>query len=435
MQPAGLLFWVCIVLFNLTGLTNSTIGNELDLVGLTLIQNGLQVLAAYIGVLVGALFLKGGWRTLTRRQLVSMIPIVILDVVGNVIYWWGMYLIGSGLTTVIYTSIVAFSAGFQYLLFGKRLSWSKLVAAVGVIGFIALCSVDEVQNTAVGSKGAMILGILLSAAAAVGYGFEFVLENYLIERYERENAIAGTASVDLSDGDSGGPRETGTDADVLAWEPGLDAVAEQGPHSGVEADRPMTRNKFIDAMFLPISDQHLCIGMAMGIVPTLLYVLCYTVPFRQKVIYDPVHNASAKGHDNWSYVWGLYAGFCLSNGLHNISLYFCVGAGHIAAITASVNKGLQAAMVFVASSVLFCNVQPSQCMTTKKIIGVTGVFLSVLLYALGDIIFKQKQYDPASDGLMVNKSWEYSTAVANDPDAKTGAEGTRSGRVTSQSWG
>eukprot|EP00467_Chlorarachnion_reptans_P015676 CAMPEP_0114496572 /NCGR_PEP_ID=MMETSP0109-20121206/5844_1 /TAXON_ID=29199 /ORGANISM="Chlorarachnion reptans, Strain CCCM449" /LENGTH=388 /DNA_ID=CAMNT_0001673859 /DNA_START=134 /DNA_END=1297 /DNA_ORIENTATION=- len=361
-------FWIGLFFFDATGLSNSLLANELDLLGASDPLNGLQVLALYVGQFIGSLGSIHAWRTLKWKTVRKILPLVFLDVVSNIAYWTALLKAGSGITTVVYTSIVVFSAIFQYVLFGKTLTVSQLVGIAGVTGFVGLAAASQVQNNK-SSAGQMLLGVILAAAAAAGFALDFVIANYLLDL-----------------GGSGRNSETVDENSVIVVNlDGKDGEAKSSPLVQTAGERYSLNSQGDDDR---LTETQLQVIMSLGIVPSLIYVLCYTVPFREELIIQPVNNSEHAKAYSWGYLWMIYVFFIMSNGIHQTGYFHIVGEGPIAAVTTSVNKGLQSAMVFLGSAFVYCKIQHSQCLTVEKVVGAIGVSLSVVWYAVGDMVTK-----------------------------------------------
>jgi len=359
-------FWVAVFFFNITGLSNSLLANELDLLGVADPYNGLQVLALYIGQFTASLVFIQEWKALTPQHLKRAGPIVLLDIVSNIAYWTALLIIGSGLTTVVYSSIVVFSALFQLLIFGKRTTYMQLIGIIGVIVFVGIASLGQVQDNA-GSASSMVFGILLAVGAAAGFAMDFVWCNYLLEL----PLDAGSDYLRINDS---------KESPSLGYDHKLDdgGMCASPDAEGGGTGAPRARKLFSEPQVQAVT--------SLGIVPSLMYVLAYTVPYRMKLVLNPVHESEYPGSDSWSYVWIIYGLFVLSNGLHQTGLYHSVGEGPTSAVTAGINKGLQAALTFVGSAIVYCHVQHAQCFSVYKGIGCAGVCLSVFWYGAGDYV-------------------------------------------------
>mmetsp|Transcript_19997 Transcript_19997/g.32529 ORF Transcript_19997/g.32529 Transcript_19997/m.32529 type:complete len:401 (-) Transcript_19997:257-1459(-) len=383
----SLKFWVALFFFDITGLSNSLLANELDLLGVAKPTNGLQVMALYVGQFLGSLLFYQGWLTLRWYHIRKVAPLVVLDVVSNIAYWTALLKAGSGITTVVYTTIVVFSALFQFLLFGKRLTYSKMVGIAGIIGFVSLASVDQVQSNSE-DAGSMLLGVILAAAAAAGFGLDFVIANYLLEVYSPERLL-NQSGVHVGSDDTSDPhllkrRAAGSinGKDIGVDESDLEVkMLADGDYDECDSGQ--------DRRIEVITEAQLQVVMSLGIIPSVLYFLCFTIPFRQEQIIQPSNHVDYPNGGNWRYIWMIYVFFIMSNGTHQTGYFYTVGEGPIAAVTVSVNKGLQSAIVFLGSDFVYCKVQHSQCLTTLKIIGMIGVVLSVIWYAVGDLVIKR----------------------------------------------
>ncbi|GAB5358269.1 hypothetical protein AAMO2058_000443300 [Amorphochlora amoebiformis] len=384
-------FIIAMFLFTITGLSNSLSANELDLLGSCKSPlGGLQVLGLYIGQFMASFAFPGAWTTLTFRQVYKMAPLVALDVISNTAYWTSIISIGSGLTTVVYSTIVVFSAIFQFCIFGKRLTISQLISVFGIIAFVSLASVDEVRNNS--GPFDLILGIALAAASAAGLGFEFVISNRLLQGNNTDWSSGADGILVHEQMDENGGR-------ILHVDDSTDDEKTSTTSPSSADYTPMVSNQTsVSEAFL--TEPQLQAILSLGLIPSLIYVLVYTVPHRHELIIQPLHNAPYKSGASWAYVWGMYVIFVLSNGIHQSSLYHVLGEGPISAVTTGVSKGLQAVLVFMGSAFIYCHVQESQCLTSYKLVGVAGVVFFVIWYSIGD--------------QCVNRYWDSRVALEKD---------------------
>ena len=86
----------------------------------------------------------------------------------------------------------------------------------------------------------------------------------------------------------------------------------------------------------------------------------YTLPRADDLVLEPI--ASHGGHV--AAILTAYAVLTTASLVHAVTFYHLVG--RLGCVTAGVMKGCQAVAVFVASHLLFCSVQDSQCFSTAK---------------------------------------------------------------------
>jgi len=80
------------------------------------------------------------------------------------------------------------------------------------------------------------------------------------------------------------------------------------------------------------------------------------------------------------YCVGLYIVYLAVGGVHQLAFYYSCSLGPTGAVTAAVNKCVQTALLFFLSHFLYCGVTRSQCLSTMKIVGTTGVCIGVVMY-------------------------------------------------------
>jgi len=356
-DTVGFWFWMAVTGFNVSGLINCLIANEIDIKGAGGALTGFQPSIQFISqTTVSGLVLLCRQTKFTMKYI--WLPykywyILGLELFGNVFYWLGIGAVGSGLSVVLYSSVVVFTGIFSKLLFNKSISWVRWCSII--------CIWTSIGLSAIGRVGAIesfnqIIGIFAGILAAVFLGASWVLiEHHLL--------------VQIS------PLETA----FIMWPLGL-------------------------------------IGITwMTVVDGLLW---------RKIITNPIQSADP----NYSIIIIvlLFAIFFASNTMHQVSFFFTMNGGRAAAVGAAVSKSLQAVLVFVSSDLYFCptyswnahrsDTQMEQCITSWKLVGLTGTVIGVLIYSFDGLLWRRSEQKPVSPlyKRLIDTEVDASTSLINN---------------------
>jgi len=117
-----------------------------------------------------------------------------------------MGFIGSGLTTVLYSSIIVYTGLFSWLFFGKNVSSIRWVSIVGIWASLGLSVAGQVESI---NDSGQVIGIICVLVSAFLLGLEFVLiENLVITKVSPlesaiffwPNALLGLIWICIFDG-------------------------------------------------------------------------------------------------------------------------------------------------------------------------------------------------------------------------------------------
>jgi len=325
---AGFRFWMAVTAFNISGIINCILANELDLRGAGEPVTGFQPAMQFISQTTVSGLLLLCQRTKFSMKFIKL-PwkywyILCLSMSGNTLYWLGLDAVGSGLSVVIYSSIVVFTGIFSKLFFGKSISWVRWCSILLIWASIGLSAVGNVRSIEGFNQIFGIVAVLL-AAAFLGACWVLVEHHILVQLSPLETAF-------------------------FLW---------------------------------PLAVIAICwVSVVDGI-------------FWHTIVTNPIRNADP----NYSVIFIVlvFALFFASNTMHQLSFFFQMNGGTTAAVGAAVSKSLQAVLVFVSSDLYFCpthswndhrsDTQMEQCITTWKVVGLTGTVIGVLIYSFDGLLW------------------------------------------------
>jgi len=171
------MFWISNAGFCLTGIAATLIVQWLDYHGLSKATTGLSILPMFVGQAGCAviLFRDPGGR---RRYHPMFFPLAFLNLVGETLCQVCIIQAGSGLYTVLYSSVTVFTALIKWKLLHVSLKWLQwLSIAVIVIGLSVSAADDSSSGNNVTDK---VVGIASGIIAAMFYGGYYVLSDAIV---------------------------------------------------------------------------------------------------------------------------------------------------------------------------------------------------------------------------------------------------------------
>lgn len=125
------------------------------------------------------------------------------------------------------------------------------------------------------------------------------------------------------------------------------------------------------------SPRSLCVRVGTSCIGILsVYMVLYTIPRWNELVSD---NIKARGGNLhvifFSFVW-----LVISQLAHALTYFMLLGS--VGAISTGILQSLRAILVFAFSSLLFCEVQESQCYTLKRGLATLVVVAGVIYYSL-----------------------------------------------------
>jgi len=343
-STVGAAFWLSCFMFNFSGLTNNYFANELDVKGIGNPMTGFQTASIYLSETLVAIMIMLCQGTRLKKKHISL-PLkywylLVLDLVGQILYWSGLAFIGSGLTTLLYSSIVIWTGIFSRIFFNKSISDVRWACIFWLWASVGLSVAGQLKSF---GGAHQVIGILAILISAMLFGLIFVLVDNIV-------------TMKLS------PVE-------------------------------------IAFLFWP------------NLVICMLWVGIFDGMNYQRYVIDSVKR---RDPDYSSFaIITLLVLFFLSNASHQISMFYQLNGGKIAAVTTGVNKILQAALVFISSDLIYCPkhhwnkhreyVQLEQCIDTYKLIGFIGALIGVLVYSFDGIMWAHEPDDDLFDNENVSK--------------------------------
>ena len=103
-------------------------------------------------------------------------------------------------------------------------------------------------------------------------------------------------------------------------------------------------------------------GSLINIVGFGIWQLAYTLPRWHELVLEPI--AHAPSPLPGAGVAALYAAYALLVGVHTLAFWELMGT--IGTVPAALSKGAMQAGVFLLAHLLFCHVDPTQCLTASK---------------------------------------------------------------------
>jgi drug/metabolite transporter (DMT)-like permease len=287
---------------------------------------------------------------------------MLIDITSAVCYYMGIEFIGSGMSTVLYSFIVVWTALIKRVFFGTKVSVGRWIAIFAMPVFISLSAVEQVSD----NKHSMFrqgTGCILILISSLGYAWTFCLNNNLLDRSKYEESV----------------RES--------------LLQQQIVQIGDE-DEDKDKNRDYSVHPTPT---HVATMMSMSGLFVLLYICIFVAPnWSEYMFHDDTNTDEPSSNTNGGWHYGsteytvlFYAVFVISVGAHQQSVYHCLCHGASSAVTAGVSKSLQAAGTFLLSALIFCHSEHDQCLNTWKIIGMIGIVFFVLWYSLIDVVISQ----------------------------------------------
>lgn len=315
------------VVFALSGASINLLQQQLFYAGAGNAQSLVLIVPTFVGCLLGGLASRAaraelsGHNTSTKSlssssslvlRMKQLAWMSIFDVASQVLRSTSQNLCGSGMFTVIYAILPAFNGVLSYIFMGRILN-KRQWAAIGVVVCGLALSAESEEDSLKGDKK-------WSVALGIGLG------------------LMGTLS---------------SSASYLSAE-----FVFKSPDAPKEGTTVTAVNGINDLLI------------------AMPWILFYSVPNRQSLIYDPV--AAAGVSPLW--IWTYWLALVVSNAAHLNSCYALLQITE--SVTLTMLQGLRAVMVFAVSGLLFCSPNsPEQCLTWQKILCMVQVMFGVGLYA------------------------------------------------------
>ena len=345
----GGLFWN--VVFCVTGVGGVLIAQTLDYNGFGEARSGATSGAMFVGLLIcGTPHLFTKPRPGELRWHWSFAMIAVLNILGELAGQICIASVGSGVYIVVYSSLTVFIVAIRWAFLGMRPSGLVLLSIVVITGGLSLTVVDSVGSIpAADSTLGFVSGFLSPAIYAVYYVLcEWVFARGgrcpgRCRRCRRTFACCG-AGCGEGDGD--------------------------GSSRNTEVSGGQAAPSFVSPTSLGAFEGYFC---------TMFFIVPYAIFYDSwhwtALVTEPMDAAGAEP----TYVGAVFLALVLMNGVHILALLYLFK--HTNAIVAGVNKAVQAALIFAASSLFYCGADATQCLTPYKGASIAVVILGVLFYA------------------------------------------------------
>ena len=323
----------------------------------------------------------------SRPMLMKASSIAFFDIFAQSMVYAGNNLAGPTIFSIIYSSVTIWAALYSKLLLNRSLSNKQWCGVSLVVLGLSLTALD---SSTLGKN--VFLGAVLIVVGTSGHGLTYVFsEKIMTTKGGGRNDESTTMAPFSSTMRTSSSTTSG----------GTDAADHRGNGRNAKQQPPRIREESSSRLRLRQRRDHRRWGddydrdniisvrancAIQGLVATsILFVwqLVYTLPRIHPLILVPMYESGT------SPLQALYILFAisLSNLLHSVT--FFVTLKHMAggATSAGVLKGLQAVLVFAASSVLLCGrwdgTGEEMCWSTSKLISLTVVLCGIAMYARG----------------------------------------------------
>lgn len=288
----------------------------------------------------------------------------------------GNNLAGPTIFAIIYSSVTIWAAIYSNVLLSRTLNCYQWMGVSLVVLGLSLTAMDSLS-----SGENVFVGACLILVGSSGHGLVYVLsEKVMIPPPSAESS--GNTIVD--------------EATTIA------ITTTAG--SKTESPKPTQSSNIGDqlqTLFTPLKrktkaePKHISVRANCAIqgtvatVTLLLWQLVYTLPRFDSLILAPMHDA---GTSSLEALW-ILSSIALANLLHSVTFFQTLKFFPGGATSAGVLKGLQAVMVFVASSVLLCGRWGGleMCWSGSKFLSLIVVVGGIFLYATSTDLKKTTQ--------------------------------------------
>ncbi len=288
-----------------------------------------------------------------------VILMIFFDFFGITLSLVGLQMCGSGLHTVVMSSIVVWAAFLSFVTLGKSITMIELSSLIMIL-----------------------VGLLFSAVAQTNLGMEHEEEQVVVAV-----SIAQTLPLINSTNFTSSP-----EIHPISYYAG--AVAVQRVWMGMIvtlcAAWLYAANYILAEVVQTFKNapnsQELCrrIGLSSTLI-SAVYIVLYTVPKWAEKVTMPVREAG--GDQNRIFFILILTVFF--HAIHMLSYFYIVK--HSGAVKLGVLKATQAVSTFGVSAVAFCDRQESQCFTMERGIATIIVGAAVVMYSYSSVLKKKKR--------------------------------------------
>ena len=292
----------------------------------------------------------------------------IIDAISAGLNLTGLVFCGSGVYTVVYSSVTMWTAIFSWIILGRKLQALQWLGIWIIVVGLSLTSVFAPST----------IGPVVNVGSGPDDG----------------------ESVVVDDGGSGGGGGGGGGESVLTFSLTFSPPSSASPSNLVSDSSRMSLGivlvvcgSLLHSLSYIISEIILTTFQASGITPFRLssmmgmfglavfgfWQVIYTLPRFQVLVVDEIHR-----HGGVLWVIALsYALLVACSLIHAISFFSLIK--RVGSTTTGVLKGLQSVLTFVLSHYFFCAIQASQCFSNTKGISLGLVLLGVFFYSYFEV--------------------------------------------------
>jgi len=315
--------------------------------------------------------------------------IAVFDIFAQSMCYTGNNLAGPTIFAIIYSSVTIWAAIYSNVLLSRTLNcyqWMGVCLVVLGLSLTAMYSLSSGEN--------VFVGACLILVGSSGHGLVYVLSEKVMipppSAKSSDNTIVDEATKIAI---------TTTVASKMESRKPIQLSNNGGQLQTVLS--PLKRKTKAEPKHISVR-ANCAIQGTVATVALLLWQLVYTLPRFDSLILAPMHDAGTSSIEAF---W-ILSGIALANLLHSVTFFQTLKFFPGGATSAGVLKGLQAVMVFVASSVLLCGRWGGleMCWSGSKFLSLIVVVGGIFLYATSTDLKKTKKdgFTSQSDGGYVN---------------------------------
>ncbi|KAL7462171.1 hypothetical protein ACHAXS_002560 [Conticribra weissflogii] len=304
--------------------------------------------------------------------------IAVFDIFAQSMCYTGNNLAGPTIFAIIYSSVTIWAAIYSNVLLSRTLNRYQWMGVCLVVVGLSLTAMDSLS-----SGENVFVGACLILVGSSGHGLVYVLSEKVMIPPSSAESSGDTIIVDESEKTTTTPTTS---------------------HSKFQCSKPAQSSKIgdqIQPLLQPLKEKmkaeptHISVRANCAIqgtvatVTLLFWQIVYTLPRFDGLILAPMRDA---GTSSLEAFW-ILSGIALANLLHSVTFFQTLKYFPGGATSAGVLKGLQAVMVFVASSVLLCGRWGGleMCWSGNKFLSLIVVVGGIFLYATSTDLKKKKQ--------------------------------------------
>ncbi|CAH1759555.1 915_t:CDS:2 [Entrophospora sp. SA101] len=242
-----------------------------------------------------------------------IIAVTLLDIIAGFVITIGSFHLGSGISQVIYSSVVIWCAILSFFLIGRKLTFIQSISIIGVTFGLALSALGIHQSLEVTESSTVVddnkgiiffrmFGMVLVVSGTFGYACVYVVSDWIL-------------SMDVPDD------------------------------------------------MIPPSPETICFLVgSFGSGFSILYIIIYTIPNWDILITQEM--AKLSQHNSTSTIIFIYILLIIMSFAHNLAYYWLIK--HTGNVSTGLLNSLRAVLVFGSSHWFFCQLDSGQCFNLWK---------------------------------------------------------------------